>query len=388
MNLQDEHLKIETLRFTKLSQSVSATSIMSVDLECDKHIKFLKRHLSLLPSSHQQYDVNKMAIIFYSVVGLSALGVEASGEYTTNLKWIHKHYIKLRASESSVNLSGFVGSFSMDIPNANTISLPNTLFALLTLQILKDKDFFDNVLDRDSVGCFVSKCQLSDGSFVSFMDTTVTRPSPVDSSDLRFCYVAVAILYLIGCRNTSDFAEYIDVEKLIDFIVAQQCDVGGFGTYGESHAGYTSCALSALSLLGSLDRLAADFKIRTTSWLIHRQVSDDSSMRLQQKNPCYDPADHGGFQGRENKFADTCYVFWCLSSLRILNPEDFHLIVHCDLAKRYLISRTQNNVIGGFSKNDEDDPDVYHTCLGIAALKLIEGSFDGELFIPKRTIFF
>lgn len=362
---------------------------MSLHLKCDKHIKFLRRHLSLLPASHQHYDVNKMAIIFYSVVGLSALGVDASSEYKTNLKWIHKHYIKLRSSDSSVDLSGFVGSSSMNIPNANTISLPNTLFALSTLKILKDKDFFDNILDRESVGNFVSTCQLSEnGSFVSFLETSVTSPSPVDSSDLRFCYIAVAILHFIGCRNRSDFAEYIDVEKLIDFILTQQCDVGGFGTYGESHAGYTSCALSTLSLLGSLDRLEEDFKIRTTSWLIHRQVSNEGCMRWQQNNPCYDPADHGGFQGRENKFADTCYVFWCLSSLQILNPDDFHQISNCDLAKRYLISRTQNNVIGGFSKNDEDDPDVYHTCLGIAALKLIEGSFDGVLFIPKRMIFF
>lgn len=357
---------------------------MTYSLNREKHIKYLERHLYLLPSSHQQYDINKMAIIFYSIMGLAALDVDVADKYKSNVPWLHEHYSTSEISNSPELISGFVGSLSMKVASVNTFSLPNTLFALLTLKVLNDQAFINNTQNRRNIANFVAKCQSpSDGSFSSVLDCSTAVPSPVDSKDLRFCYIAVAILHIMGCKSEEHYAQHIDVEKLVQYILSQECDVGGFGTYGEPHAGYTSCALSALTLLGQIDRLTVQFKRRTTSWLVSRQVSSEGCMRLQEGNEYYDIEDHGGFQGRENKFADTCYVFWCLNSLKILNAERTEYPFDPKLAEQYLLQRTQNNLIGGFSKNDEDSPDLYHTCLGIASLKLIQGTFDGVLFFPQ-----
>lgn len=357
---------------------------MIPQLDNGKHVKFLKRHLELLPSSHQEHDPNKMAIIFYAVMGLAALNIDVSKEYKANLHWLHKHYRTIRSPDSQETISGFTGTSSMLIPSVNCLSLPNTLFAILICRTLKDDEFFDGIIHSKSVASFVGRCQDPEvGSFISTLDYKRLIPSPVDAGDLRFCYIAVAILQLVGFTNESELKEFIDVEKLIEYILAQQCADGGFGSYGEPHAGYTSCALSALSLLGKLDRLSYCFKERTISWLVSRQVSNEGCMRFQEGNDCFDSEDHGGFQGRENKFADTCYVFWCLNSLRLLTPDGCELPIQPDLAEDFLINRTQNHLIGGFSKNDQDDPDLYHTCLGIAALAMLDGSFDGVLFIPK-----
>ncbi|CAR25547.1 hypothetical protein ZYGR_0A01120 [Zygosaccharomyces rouxii] len=358
---------------------------MSTSLESTKHVKFLKRHLLMLPSSQQSHDVNRIAIIFYSIVGLSALGVDCSREYASSIPYIYQHYVKLQIPGYEEVFSGFVGSLATNVSNTSCISLPNTLFALLTLRIMKCDEFFQKTVDRESLGNFIRKCQYPDGSFASVLDMNKPTPSPVDSTDLRFCYIAAAILRLLGCETKEDFEEFIDVDRVIDYMMTKKCDFGGFGDYGETHAGYTSCALCAFQLLHGLDKLDSEFKERTVDWLLHRQVSNSGTVLLQEgKNPYYDPEENGGFQGRENKFADTCYAFWCLNSLKILDENEFNNVCRAGLAQDYLLTKTQNNLIGGFSKNDEDDPDLYHTCLGIAVLQLMNGTFDGIFCIPKQ----
>ena len=363
---------------------------MSTDLVYDqnnlkKHVKFLKRHLSLLPASKQSYDVNRLAIVFYAVETLSSLGENVSQQYEGNIEWIMGNYITRTTSVGE--LSGFIGSASLDIPEIMTLSLPNTLFGLLTILILKDKEFLEQNIDKKSVLRFSGQCQLTEnGSFVSVLDYHSSEPSPVDAHDLRFSYIAVAILYILGCRDESDFAKYVDVEKLVAYIQKQACVNGGFGTYGESHAGYTSCALSALALLGKIDTLDSIHKEQTVQWILERQVSNLGTMGTNDiSNEWYDENDHGGFQGRENKYADTCYAFWCLNSLSILEPN-FKTLCKTNLVQRYLLDKTQDMLTGGFMKNDEEDADIYHTCLGVAALQLIDGQFNGLLCIPNDVL--
>lgn len=349
----------------------------------NKHIRFVERHLSLLPASRESLDVNRMAIIFYAIISLSSLNQNVKVIYKGNIEWIRKNYIT-RTTEKG-NFSGFVGSLNLDIPDTMTLSLPNTLFGLLTLLTMEDTDFFDKIVDRESLARFVSSCQLpKNGSFVSVLDYKTNEPSPVDAHDLRFCYIAVAILYVLGCRTDEQFKKYIDVQKLTKFILDQYCTSGGFGAYGEAHGGYTSCALAALSLLNKLDMISIENKEKTIQWLLERQVSNLGSMRFQDvSNKSYDEADHGGFQGRENKYADTCYAFWCLNSLSILTP-DYNKLCDTSLVKEFLLTKTQNLLTGGFMKNEDDDADLYHTCLSIAALKLIDNDFNGVLCIPKN----
>ncbi|EGA78798.1 Cdc43p [Saccharomyces cerevisiae Vin13] len=266
-----------------------------------KHRKFFERHLQLLPSSHQGHDVNRMAIIFYSISGLSIFDVNVSAKYGDHLGWMRKHYIKTVLDDTeNTAISGFVGSLVMNIPHATTINLPNTLFALLSMIMLRDYEYFETILDKRSLARFVSKCQRPDrGSFVSCLDYKTNCGSSVDSDDLRFCYIAVAILYICGCRSKEDFDEYIDTEKLLGYIMSQQCYNGAFGAHNEPHSGYTSCALSTLALLSSLEKLSDKFKEDTITWLLHRQVSSHGCMKFESElNASYDQSDDGGFPGK------------------------------------------------------------------------------------------
>ncbi|CCF56762.1 hypothetical protein KAFR_0B04650 [Kazachstania africana CBS 2517] len=357
---------------------------MSLEDNLTKHVKFLQFHLSLLPSRYESYEVNKFAIVFYAIVSLSVIYQDVSEKYQSNLGWVRSHYTSYQVEESRKKISGFVGSLSAIVPDVISITLPNTLFGLLTLTTLHDREFFEKILDTESLCNFVGKCQLTDGSFVSFLDYKDGSPSAVDSHDLRFCYIAVAILYIAGCRSEKDFNKYINVDNLLKFIKSQECDFGGFGQYGEPHAGYTSCALSTLALLQKNETLTTDFKENTIEWLLQRQLSKLGCQKCQESNEYYDENDHGGFQGRENKYADTCYAFWCLNSLQILR-KDWKKLCNADLTKKYILKRTQCTLTGGFSKNDADDADIYHTCLGFAALELIEGNFNGVLCITKDS---
>lgn len=77
--------------------------------------------------------------------------------------------------------------------------------------------------------------------------------------------------------------------------------------------------------------------------------------------------DGAGMNGRTNKVADTCYAFWAGASLHILETPDL-----CDQSavRRYLLGKTQHEVLGGFGKFPGDLPDLYHSYLGLAALSL------------------
>ncbi|CDO94589.1 unnamed protein product [Kluyveromyces dobzhanskii CBS 2104] len=349
------------------------------DKSVGKHIKFCKRHLYLLPSHHQDKDPNRLAIAFYSLTGIELLRKPVSDEFQYSVDWLRSCYLEI------ADHSGFAISSIRNANDLTSLNLPNTLFGLVCLLLLKDHEFFESKLNRTTLCEFVSSCQLPNGSFTSFLDKCGC-PSKIDSHDLRFCYIAVSILYLAGCRSESDFAQYIDVSKLVQFIMARQCSIGGFGEWNEPHGGYTSCALSALSLLGKIQALSSLDRHNTLHWLVNRQISNLGASIEQESNDDFDSDDSGGFNGRENKLADTCYAFWCLNSLSIIEPTQWRQLVDISMIKDYLRNQTQNTVIGGFAKNDQDDPDIYHSALGIAALKLIEDEINGVLCIPNSII--
>ncbi|CCH59438.1 hypothetical protein TBLA_0B06120 [Henningerozyma blattae CBS 6284] len=363
---------------------------MSNEFRATLHLKFMGRHLMMLPPTYQSHDPNKMAIIYYSLCGIAATDkTQIETKYSKSREFILAHHktIELKDDQKICTISGFIGTLTLDFQDNKviTINLSNTLFALLSLRILGETSFFENSKHKRHIGNLVKNCQLPDGSFVSSLDIdNGFKPSPVDSKDLRYTYMAISILYLMGSRSKQDFNEFIDVDLAVKNILNHQTLLGAFGEYNEPHAGYTSCALSALYLLNrSLNVLSESFKSKTISWLVFRQLSNEGCSKFQiDSNPSFDEADNGGFQGRPNKFADTCYAFWCMNSLKLLT-DDWKNLIDTSAVLNYLLKTTQNTLIGGFSKNDDDDPDIYHTCLGIAALKLLDGSFDGSLCIPK-----
>ncbi|CCE63925.1 hypothetical protein TPHA_0G00890 [Tetrapisispora phaffii CBS 4417] len=353
-------------------------------VETKKHVKFLQRHLLLLPPKAQSQDPNKLGIVYYAIAGLALLDESALSAYTKNKDWIYKHYKEFDPPSNSKRIAGFIGSQLLSLDGQVTINLSNTLFALIILNIIDDCDGRSKNINYEHIRNFVSQCQVPNGQFVSSLDSFTGLPSRVDSTDLRYCYIAVAILYFTGCRTRANFDKHIHVESLLAFVKSQECMNGGYGEYLEAHAGYTSCALSLLKLLGCEAELTESFRWHTITWLLDRQVSNTGCMSLQEDNQNYEQDDHGGFQGRENKFADTCYVFWCLNSLKILSPDNWKSLCEINIAKEFLMDKTQDKLLGGFSKTDVDDPDIYHTYLGLASLGLLDGSLNGELCIPTK----
>ena len=77
--------------------------------------------------------------------------------------------------------------------------------------------------------------------------------------------------------------------------------------------------------------------------------------------------DYVGMNGRTNKVADTCYVWWSSASLHMLDQPNLY---NADGIRRYLLEKTQHPVLGGFGKFPGDLPDLYHSYLGLAALSL------------------
>jgi geranylgeranyl transferase type-1 subunit beta len=103
-------------------------------------------------------------------------------------------------------------------------------------------------------------------------------------------------------------------------------------------AGHTYCAIAALSLLGHLDESGLQDFDGLTRWLVQRQVpfedkdemDDDDWKEIVEKGTEEQKAEGmrvqrgtdgrplwGGFHGRCNKKADTCYSFWVGASLEV-----------------------------------------------------------------------
>lgn len=92
--------------------------------------------------------------------------------------------------------------------------------------------------------------------------------------------------------------------------------------------------------------------------------------------------DCAGMNGRTNKVADTCYAWWAGASLHLLGKPDLY---DRKAIRHYLLEKTQHSVLGGFGKFPGDLPDLYHSCLGLAALSLA-GSEDVKEIDPGMCI--
>lgn len=260
--------------------------------------------------------------------------------------------------------------------------------------------------------------------------------------DMRYCYLAAAVRWMLRGDLDPSHPEYvddIDVPALVAHIRRGQTYDGGFAEScaHESHAGYGYCAVAALALLDrplegggghdndndngnnqkkegmiakAIDEGIANRK-GFVSWLASRQFAylapgDDANEDDDDDDPAtanFRIADLSlssdsaaampqliGFNGRCNKVADTCYTWWTLGSLAVLdlptaaaaaaaagpnndNDNDSNNNnspadpAATQAQRRFLLEKTQH-IIGGFGKHPGSPPDVGHACLGLAAL--------------------
>ncbi|PSR84109.1 terpenoid cyclases/protein prenyltransferase alpha-alpha toroid [Coniella lustricola] len=251
--------------------------------------------------------------------------------------------------------------------------------------------------------------------------------------DMRYCYLAAAIRWMLRGDvppDHPDYVEDIDVPALVNHIRRGQTYDGGFAESWrhESHAGYGYCAVAALALLdrplqatstastedSAIEHTALPYQSETIkqgipstsafiSWCFSRQFvylskedqqdededeDDPETANFSLANLSSDSttadAKYIGFNGRCNKVADTCYVWWTLGSLAVI---DLSTSSSSPLAstsstttttprvqpaatkaqRLFLLDKTQH-LIGGFGKHPGSPPDVGHASLGLAAL--------------------
>ncbi|EXJ81418.1 hypothetical protein A1O3_07710 [Capronia epimyces CBS 606.96] len=411
--------------------SMSAEGKMQLDRE--RHVKYWKRCSQLLPEPYTSGEASRMSFGFFIVAALDLLGaletVITPAERQSWIEWIYTCQVP-----HTGGFRGFTGTILGGMRNPQNwhwdpANLPNTYFALATLVILGDD--LGRVKRRECLA-WVRRLQRPNGSFGEFLgeDNVVEG-----ADDLRLCLCAVGTMKILQGNEQSI---EIDAFRLRQFITNCQSHEGGFGQAPllEAHSGLNYCAIAALSFLGllrnppeSIQQVASQAKLDVTGcvrWMLDRQTtwidgededededSEDDDERGDederkekdfkhdedepQKQPlnlsslrdglmAQEPAAGAGFCGRCGKMADTCYCFWNVGALAILQQ---HQLVDIEALRRYLLQHVAH-LIGGFGKAPGELPDVLHSYLGLATLAIYNEpglkEFDPTFCFSKEAV--
>ncbi|CAI7564774.1 unnamed protein product [Penicillium discolor] len=370
----------------------------------ERHVKYYLRCLkTFLPSAYTSNDSNRMLLAYLTLSGLDVLGVLQSKttpeERQGYIDWLYHCQVP------SGGFRGFPGTdFGPEKRNKDNeawdpANVPATFFALVNLLILGDD--LSRVKRRECLE-WLPKVQRADGSFGELVGPEGSVGGP---RDLRYCCCAAGIRYVLRGRNETGLEDVPDIDVLgfVSFIEACQTYDGGMAEspFCESHSGHTYCAVGSLDFLRrtsndlkSLPLLSAgsdQFEALIT-WLASRQTAqleepeedeDDEQVEATETGslndrvrglPNVQPLEPdtiscAGFNGRCNKYADTCYSFWNGATLMML---DQYSVVDEVRNRRYLLEKTQH-LVGGFGKGPGDPPDLLHSYFGMVSL-----AFQGE----------
>ncbi|KAL1965630.1 hypothetical protein VTN77DRAFT_5307 [Rasamsonia byssochlamydoides] len=386
----------------------------------ERHIKYFLRCLkTVLPHQYTTGDSNRVLLAFFTVAGLDLLGVLQTSttpeERQGYIDWLYHCQLP------SGGFRGFTGTIFGDQKRTreneawDPANLPATFLALETLLILGD-DL--SRVKRQECLQWLPKMQREDGSFGEVLGVNEEIEG---GRDLRFCYCAAGIRYLLRGKHDDDLADVkdIDVEKLISFIESCQTYDGGMAEapFCEAHAGLTYCAVGALSFLKWTSEAVRRINVLSPDtqefasllkWLVSRQTTeleaeeeDDDNDKDEDQDGADsvkpDPSQHAeggveapslndtiqmlpdispptegsltwaGFNGRCNKIADTCYCFWATGALAMLDRLS---LIDASGNRLYLLDKTQH-LIGGFGKGVGEPPDLLHSYLGLVSLALL-----------------
>lgn len=348
----------------------------------EKHAKFFQRCLLLLPAKLQGEDANRLSFIYFCLHGLGLLKQlkYTKEELQSYSDFIYKDYLLENDDFSAFRATPyFKGLSKYDLPN-----LSSTLFALLNLLILESD--YSKVLDNHKVMKFLQLSQIKEGENKGSFAPTLRNGDNGEyvqfgETDVRLCYIAASIRHLVkyDTLGEEERKNDIDTKALTDFILLRIDYQGGlsFTKHVESHLGFSYCGIACLKLLGY--EFGSDFQ-KTVNWLVHRQV-DFPPQLYDFEYEYHEEEDIGAFNGRENKFGDTCYSWWCTASLALISTSHLKL-VDLDKAQEYLLNNVQNGMVGGFSKDPSATPDPFHSFLGIASLALWRQNEAGDSCLP------
>ncbi|KAF2158887.1 hypothetical protein M409DRAFT_71431 [Zasmidium cellare ATCC 36951] len=407
-------------------------------LDKARHVKYWTRCLkTLLPHHYTGNESNRMYLAFMIISALDILDawstVAKESEKKEYVDWIY------HCQHPNGGFRMWPGTnFDERASEANAkwdpANVPATYFALAALLAIGDD--LTRVKRKGALQWLV-KMQRPDGSF----GETLVNGQIEGGRDPRFGYCAAGVRYILrgdseGTLNIDGTSvQDIDINKLVGCISLAESYDGGIADepFHEPHAGYTFCSLGCLKFVNRLRTPDGDTSHSqptaprdphmTLRWLTERQtdLSDpDAELEEADNDPVSQtheqapkptttsqstpplhqspdkttllspfgleptPLDAAGMNGRTNKVADTCYAWWVCASFSILQQPN--LWDHSALQK-YLLDKTQHPALGGFGKFPGDLPDLYHSCLGLAALGLtgLEGikEVDGMMCISK-----
>ncbi|CUM55749.1 unnamed protein product [Debaryomyces tyrocola] len=362
-----------------------------IPLLIEKHEKYFRLCMQSLPSKAQSEDSNRLSLIYFCLHGLGILGklnlTEAEKKaYATH---VYAHQIidpsrQIESFRSSQTFQLAVENGNYDLPN-----LSATFFALINLLALESD--YSVKLNRHKIMKFVSKCQVTDGPNKGAFKPVLDKDGyPFGEVDLRYCYIAASIRKLCKydelpvSERMNDFNE----QDLAIFVLDRVNFNGGLSSnkFTESHSGLTFCGIATLRLLEYDFTKNIQWVETTKKWLVHRQIDYSSPVYKGQSYSYWIEEDIGSFNGRENKFGDTCYSWWCSASLKLLDPNGLQLI-NTEKAIEYLLGATQSPLLGGFGKDSESFPDPFHSFLGLSCLSLYKScekyNYEGEEILQE-----
>ncbi|KAL8655695.1 MAG: hypothetical protein Q9210_000717 [Variospora velana] len=360
---------------------------MSSILKKSAHIRYHLRCLkTFLPAAYTSNDSQRMTLAFFTLCALDLLGAldthTTEAERSAHAEWIYQ------CQHPDGGFRGFTGT---DLGDRRTernrhwdpANIAATYFALVSLAILGD-----DLARVEGSKCltWLKRLQLQDGTFgeaLSFGEEVQ------GGRDVRFCFCAAAIRWILRREAEAEAEDNIDVDRMMRFFEASQTYEGGFanGPFHEAQGWLVSRQTSVLQeedcpVVSATPEPQSAIAVKGTHpSSTEGEVDQGATPEDIAIEPSEDELRIAGFTGRCNKAADTCYAFWAGGSLMMLSS--IHLIDQ-DALSRYLLSKTQHQ-IGGFGKLPGDPPDIMHSCLGLAGLACM-GHPDLKRFDPSLCI--
>ncbi|TKA63719.1 hypothetical protein B0A49_06955, partial [Cryomyces minteri] len=406
--------------FSRLSPALEPdTQLAEPSFDTKRHVTYWLRCLkTFLPNVYTANDSNRMTFAFFVVSALDLLDClvphTTAAEREGYAQWIY------HCQHPAGGFRAFPGTDFGERRSAQNecwdpANLPATYFALATLLVLGDD--LERVKRRECLA-WLAKLQRPDGGF----GETLVNGRIEGGSDTRFGYCATGVRWILRgtVEGPVEGVEDVNVDQFVQCVRLSETYDGGISDapFHEAHAGFTYCAISALSFVDRLPHGAKTYDQNareddrplaglsdlhaTIRWLASRQTAtldeddevDTNGDETDTPSTCHDahtfvrlrgfPSEQGeqsykerptshldlqwaGFNGRCNKLADMCYAFWVGASLDVLHKAP---IASRPRSRRYLLDRTQHPA-GGFAKHPGDPPDIYHSYLGLAALALM-----------------
>jgi geranylgeranyl transferase type-1 subunit beta len=299
--------------------------------EKEKHVLFLKYAFSSL-KSYTAMDVHKITILYFVVGSLKILQNLSEEEKELSVRFVLNNSVIKDGKIIGFRGGSFTGwSFNKNYTEWNSEDKPHlaaTYCGLCVLHMcgyttvdkinLKIKELFEKklipeMLLDETIFEEITKSQNCNGN--------INAQSFDTENDARIFFCAMAIFKLLG-KSPQEIKKFINYQNGLEYLNSIYNYEGGFSMIegGESNAGITFCSIASYNILNA----PVPNKDQVLFWLNSRNCTL-------------------GVNGRTNKVPDSCYSFWVMGSLSILNnlnlfdnENTISFLLNCQTCKVFL----------------------------------------------------